>query len=131
MASAKYQRRIERGLARGLTRSQARGHPRPGERLVRAKRLATDDKLEAALKALRINGNQAMAAKSAGVSVERFRRFLRENRIAERQGRRWRITDPRPRQVVIISIRGERQITVSGFDASSLVMLHRDELIKE
>jgi hypothetical protein len=120
-----YDRRVTRGEALGLSRSQARGHARWGEKPVNSKQVVSDHKLERALRTLRVNGNQAKAAKAAGLSVERFRRFLRENQLAERHGRKWRMTDARPRQIEIISTRGERQITVPGFDAASLGMRHR------
>ncbi len=93
---AEYQRRIANALKRGLSRSQARGHAKAGEKPVRAKPVQSDARLEDALKLLRQTGNQSLAAKEAGVSAERFRRFLRSNGLAERQGRQWRITDNPP-----------------------------------
>lgn len=100
---AEYQRRIASAAKRGLSRAQARGHARSGEALIRSKPVKSDDRLEAALKALRRSGNQGRAAREAGVSPERFRRFLRESDLAERKGRDWRITDRRPRDMTVIS----------------------------
>jgi hypothetical protein len=124
---AEYRTRIARGQARGLSRSQARGHPRAGERTLRsrAKETKSDPKLEAALRELRATNNQTKAAKAAGVSTERFRRFLRDNKLATRKGRHWRITDNRERQVVVISEGRQLPITVGGFKRASLVMSHR------
>ena len=85
----------------------------------------SDAKLEAALRILRETNNQASAAKNAGVAPERFRRFLREQSLAHREGRRWTFTDQRPRLVLAITNGRERSITVAGFDAASLVMQHR------
>src|SRR4051812_34983769 len=91
---AEYQRRLKRAAARGLTRSQARGHARAGEAPIRANKISgNDERLETALKLLRNAKKQGLAARSAGVSPERFRRFLRENSLAQRRGRSWVITD--------------------------------------
>ena len=75
---AEYHGRLERGRARGLTRSQARGHARAQEASLNAKPIKSDERLERALRELRRTNNQAFAAKEAGISPERFRRFLRE-----------------------------------------------------
>jgi hypothetical protein len=97
---------------------------------VRPKALFKNERLEEALKSLRATGNQAKAAKEAGVSPERFRRFLRENNLAHREGRSWRLTDDRPRDVVAITTRGEQRIKIAGFEAASLVMSHRAAVIR-
>lgn len=123
--ATEYARRISRALLRGKSRAEARGHPRAGEAGSRRGPRMPDERLEAALKALRATGNQREAAKSAGVSVERFRRFVRENQLARRKGRTWEITDARPRSVLVITTRGELQLTVNGFEPASLAMLHR------
>jgi len=120
-----YRRRIERALAQGLSRSQARGHARSGESPLRRPRVASDERLEKALRILRETNSQSTAAKHAGVSPERFRRFLRGQELAHRNGRLWKFTDQRPRRVLVISNGGAREITVAGFDASSLAMRHR------
>jgi hypothetical protein len=115
-----YARRIARATARGLTRSQARGHARSGEAAIRPKPVKHDNKLEDALKLLRRSGNQARAAKEAGVSAERFRRFLRESSLAERRGRRWHVTDKRSRRMTVISGGEAREIMLRDFDQASL-----------
>ena len=117
---AEYQRRLARAVERGLSRSQARGHARSGEAPIRPKSLKSDDHLEAALKALRRTGKQTTAAKEAGVSPERLRRFLRENALAEWHGRQWRFSDQRPRRMTVISNGEAREHVLLGFDQASL-----------
>lgn len=118
---AEYARRIANAKKRGLSRSQARGHARPGEKPIRGSKISRGDEgLEAALKALRRTGTQSRAAKEAGVSVERFRRFLRENKIAKREGRKWLITDTVPREMLVISNGEARKRLLVGHDQTSL-----------
>lgn len=117
---AEYQRRIANAAKRGLSRSQGRGHARSGETPIRAKPIKSDDGLEAALKRLRTIGNQGRAAKDAGISVERFRRFLRSNSLAERRGKHWRITDNRPRRMTVISRGQAREVTLRDAEQASL-----------
>jgi len=117
-----YQRRIERGLKRGLSRSQARGHAKAGERPVRPKPTPKepDAGLEEALKLLRRTNNQSQAAREAGVSVERFRRFVKSHGLANYGGRSWSFSDNRPRDVPIYSDGRALTVTVPGFDAASM-----------
>jgi hypothetical protein len=117
---AEYQRRIANAAKRGLSRSQARGHARAGEASIKAAIVKSDDRLEAALKTLRAIGNQGRAAKAAGVSVERFRRFLQSNALASRQGRQWKFNDQRTRRMTVISEGDARQRTLRDFDQASL-----------
>jgi len=117
---AEYQRRIERAAARGLTRSQARGHARFDEVPIRARLERDRDSLEAALKALRQSGNQSDAARSAGISTERFRRFLRENSFAERRGTSWHFTDDRLREMQVISLGIAKPRMLRGYEQASL-----------
>lgn len=117
---AEYERRLAKAAARGLSRSQARGHARAGEAPIRKpKTIKSDEKLEAALKALRQTGNQASAAKEAGVAPERFRRFVRENSLAKRRGKRWHITDQRARRMTVLSNGEAREITLRDFEQAS------------
>jgi hypothetical protein len=67
-------------VPRGVTRSQARGHARAQEASLKAKPIKTDERLERALRERRRTNNQVAAAKEAGVSPERFRRFLYASR---------------------------------------------------
>lgn len=117
---AEYQRRLARAATRGLTRSQARGHARSGEAPIRPRPERDRDTLEAALKALRRSGIQSDAARTTGISTERFRRFLRENSLAERRGRSWVFADNRDREMPVISRGVEKIRTLRGFDQASL-----------
>jgi hypothetical protein len=121
---AEYRRRLERGRAHGLNRSQARGHARAGEAGLRTKPIRSDERLEKALRELRRTNNQAVAAKEAGVSPERFRRFLRDQKLAERKGRIWEITDKRPRAMTALTTRGELELKLRDYDTASLVGQH-------
>lgn len=122
---AEYQRRLKHAAARGLSRSQARGHARAGEAPLRRGRTSkSDDKLEAALKALRRTGKQSAAAKEVGVSPERLRRFLRENALAKRRGRTWQITDRRLRQMRVLTQGQSRMLTIRGFEHASVIGTH-------
>ena len=118
---AEYARRIARGKKRGLSRSQARGHARPGEEPVRGHKLSQNDvRLETALKAMRRTGTQVAAAKQAGVSAERLRRFLYENKLATRQGNQWQFSDDRIREMSVLSEGQMRRMRLRGFDEASL-----------
>lgn len=122
---AEYSRRLARAYAKGLSRSQARGHARAGEPPIRAPPAKpADPRLEEALKALRRIGSQSAAAKETGISPERLRKFLREEELAKREGRRWAFTDQRPRLMTAITTKGSREITVAGFDQASLIGKH-------
>lgn len=117
---AEYRRRIANAEKRGLSRSQARGHARPGESGVRPTRTRDDDRLEAALKTMRRTGSQSAAAKEHGISSERLRRYVREQGLAKRDGRRWQFTDMRPRQMRVISDGEFKVLNLHGFDQASL-----------
>lgn len=121
---AEYQRRITSAAKRGLSRSQARGHARAGEATIRSITVANDKRLEDALKLLRRTGNQGRAAKEFGISAERFRRFLRANGLAERQGRNWAITDNRTRHMTVITGSEARKMDLRDFAQSSLNSQH-------
>lgn len=124
---AEYEQRIKRGLSKGLTKSQARGHPRAGEAAAAAAAAAAgaaaattksrrkakpkkpssplhdDPRLEEGFRALRRGASLQKAAKNAGVSRERLRRFIGENDLADWRKRKWNVTDKRARKVPIIS----------------------------
>ncbi len=117
---AEYQRRIANAAKRGLSRSQARGHARAAETPLRPAPVKGDDRLEDALKLLRQTGNQGRAAREAGVSAERFRRFLRSNSLAERRGRQWHISDNRTRRMTVITEGEAREFTLRDFAQASL-----------
>lgn len=119
---AEYQRRIANAAKQGLSRSQARGHAKAGEAPIRAHntKAKSDDRLEAALKLLHRTGSQQKAAKEAGVSPERLRRFIRSNNLAKRSGRNWQITDGRQREMMVLTDGRREMLTLSGFEAASL-----------
>lgn len=117
---AEYERRIANAAKRGLSRSQARGHARAGEAHVKPRPVKSDERLEAALKLLRQTGHQGRAAKEAGVSAERFRRFLRSNSLAQRQGREWHVTDNRHRRMTVITGGESGELTLRDYEQSSL-----------
>jgi hypothetical protein len=123
--AAEYKRRIARGRSKGLTRAQARGHPAAGDTYIKRRARSPDARLEQALRTLRETNSINRAAKAAGVSRERFRRFIEEKRLAKRKDGRWRFTDRRPRTVLAITTSGEKEITVAGFNRASRVMQHR------
>ena len=117
---AEYARRIASASRRGLSRSQGRGHARSSEPSLRPKPIASDERLEAALRLLRQSGRQGKAAKEAGVAPERFRRFLRQNALADRKGRTWRITDSRPRRMTVLTAGESKELTLAGFSQASI-----------
>lgn len=120
---AEYARRIARGKARGLTRSQARGHPKAKERFASGKSATpkSTEELEAALSDLRAGNSLKQSAKDAGVSEERFRRFVKGNELASYGSGSWSFTDNRPRQVPMIKGSSQTAIIVPDFDTASQV----------
>ena len=80
---------------------------------------------EIALRHLRDGLSQRRSAQLAGISVGRFRTFVRKNKLAKRKGRRWIITDRRVREVAVIVDGEELLIKVRGFEPASLAMRHR------
>lgn len=118
---AEYQRRIARGLARGLSRSQARGHPRVSEGLISTghKRPEADDELFRAVKLLHHGKSQRAAAKSAGISADRLRRFTAGHKLAHWTGRKWSMTDKIPRRIKVLTKGTYKAVIVGGFDEAS------------
>lgn len=116
---AEYQRRIANAAKRGLSRSQARGHARADEKPVRSKAAQADPALERALRLMRKHETQGAAARGAGVSPERFRRFLRENDLASHKGGAWTFTDNRLREMASFTDGRAVQLKLRGFDPAS------------
>jgi hypothetical protein len=120
---AEYARRIKRGRAKGLSRSQARGHPGSRERLASqpAQAPTYSRQLEAGFQAIERGKTLSAAAKEIHVSPERLRRYLTEQRIAEKRGRRWMpLPDNGVRQMPLYT-RGEaRTVQVNRAQASDI-----------
>src|SRR5215218_5983900 len=91
--SPAYRRRVERGMERGLSRSQARGHPKVGE--TPASRRGAYRSEQKLLKGIRLVNHPGYtfqsAAREAGVSSERLRRYAHETGYAEKERGRWRV----------------------------------------
>lgn len=103
--AVEYRRRIQRGVARGLTRAQAAGHPKLGEPLAaNVGRLTKATKeINLAISNMRNGDSLRAAARDAGVSEQRLRRFLQRRNMAVRKGNQWHIHDLRPREVPVLS----------------------------
>ena len=116
--AAEYRRRLERGRERGLTDSQARGHPNRGEPLAsNAGRLPkSDDAINAAILQMQHGESLAGAARAAGVSNKRLRRYLTLHNLAVRKGRTWRIYDKRNRRVPLLTKGQLKGIIVRGYE---------------
>jgi hypothetical protein len=99
-----YQHRKERSLARGLSLARARGHISVKD-IKRAIPIVPDpnDAREKALQELKIGVSQKAAANKHGVSVERLRRYVRENTSASFKHKKWVIVDRRPALMLIAS----------------------------
>jgi hypothetical protein len=116
-----FARRKQRGRERGLSGPQMRGHPRAGERPLRPKsRPQTDPVFEKAFKRFRETGNATRSAKESGLGGETFRRRLYEMQLATRRGRKWVVTDNRPKPVVIYSEARRRELVAAGLEQASL-----------
>ncbi|MDR5726521.1 MAG: hypothetical protein RB191_03530 [Terriglobia bacterium] len=96
---SEYKRRLQRAAKRGLSKSQARGHPRTGERSLSAKAMAAleDARLQQGLRALRKGDSVAGAARSAGLSPERLRKYITDHKIGRKRGRKWELVEKRLR----------------------------------
>jgi hypothetical protein len=121
---AEYARRIARAVAKGFSKSQARGHPKPAEVVIGARRVAKpveDDRLQLALKVLRQEKSLTTAAREAKLSPERLRRYATEKNIIERRGRRWIVRHQLPRRMLLFFDGRAVQVVVGDFASASKV----------
>jgi hypothetical protein len=121
---AEYRRRIERGRAKGLSKSQARGHPRSGEKHSSARTSTPryDRRLEMGLKEMRRGKSLKASARSAHVAPERLRNYATQTGVVQKERRRWIVKDDhRPRQVQVFSGGRAHEITVAGYAEAELV----------
>lgn len=119
-----YQRRVQRALQRGLSRSQARGHPRAGETNVAKRAISQleDTRLQQGLRALNEGQSMTGAAKSAGLSTERLRKFVSDNKLARKRGQRWELIGRKVhRQWRIYSQHQQHLIVVSDPETNSVI----------
>lgn len=116
---------------RSRLQRRKRGHKSKPAALAARKRNAkrvkipSNDRFEIAFGFLREGRSQRRSAQIAGISVNRFSRFLRSNKLANFKNGRWLITDRREREVAVISEGREYIVKVRGFRAASLTMRHR------
>ncbi|MGC9953684.1 MAG: hypothetical protein ABSD21_05360 [Rhizomicrobium sp.] len=99
-----YANRVKRGLAKGHSLSRARGHISAAD-IRKSKPTIPDpnDPREKALQLMKAGATQKTAAKRTGVSVEKVRRYLKENTTAKLEGKKWVIMDRRPTLMLIAS----------------------------
>lgn len=118
---AEYQRRIARGKAKGLSLSQARGHPKAGEKPVRKPNPIPDTKIQISLRDLRKGHGLAHAAKQIRVSSERLRNQVVAEGFIEKARGRWVIRSDISRQMPIFHDGEELGIEVSNLDDISMI----------
>ena len=115
---AEYARRKARAVQLGRTLSQARGHPRAGERGVRP--LKFDPLLEAGLKAMRSGETLKAASQKLKVSRERLSGYAKAQAGAARVGRAWTFDDRRKRRVQFIENGEVIEFWVEGYEPARL-----------
>lgn len=99
-----YADRVKHGLAKGYSRARARGHARAGDvRNLKTGIPNPHDPREKALKLMKDGATQKAAAKKYNVSVEKLRRYVKENTTAKLSGKKWVIIDRRPEEMRIAS----------------------------
>ena len=116
---AEYQRRIANAEKRGLSRSQARGHARAGEATLKPKPSAIDAKLIDALAAFEQDNSITDAAKAAGISPERLRRFLQDEGLVSKAQRRWSFTSKPYCEMLVIANSGMTMVKLASFQQAS------------
>ena len=123
---AEYARRIELGLKRGHSKARARGHrPTPRDAGPTNDTPATK-RLELAYDAFRESRNLSKSAKAARVSPERFRLYLRANKLVRKRGGHWSLLpDNRVRELEMLTTQGWKAVIVRGFSLASEIGQHR------
>ena len=114
---SEYQQRVARGVAAGRSRSQARGACQIRRAPIKQAPARDTARLRRGVKTFLQHGSIPAAAKAAGVSAERLRRELYEQRIAQREGHR---VQRLIREIEHHLASLERTIKV-GFEAASLI----------
>ena len=119
------QRNFKRRVSPKRKRSSRRLDSTTQKRSTKLRKIPSDDRLETAYKFLREGRSKKRSAEIAGISVKRFSKFLRGNKLAQFKSGRWRITDRRVREITIISEGQALLVKVRGFGPASLAMRHR------
>ena len=117
---AEYQRRITSAKRRGLSRSQARGHAKAGEARLKSPPAINDAKLIDALAAFEQGKSVGQAAKAAGVSPERFSRYLQDQGLVTKAERRWRFVGKPHCEMLVISNGDMAMLKLASFEQASL-----------
>lgn len=117
---SEYAHRLAKAFAKGLSRTQARGHAKPGEAWIKPRRAKADTApLEAALKSLHSGGSLQRAARDNHISTERFKKYLADQGLARRVGRKWQITDSRRREMTVLSAGRAQNLILKDFENAS------------
>lgn len=120
-----YARRIELGRKRGYSKARARGHRSSQADIPTTRTPEFQDRLDRAYAAFRETRNLTRSAKAAKVSPERFRTYLRANKLVRKRGKAWSLlADNRIRQSDMLTQRGWSVVVFRGFDAASAIGSH-------
>jgi hypothetical protein len=84
-----------------------------------------DPALETAVRQMNQGASMTASARSSHVSVERLRRFISLQGLAERKGPRWVSRDARPRRLPVLTGGRLRILTVAGYQQARLVGEHQ------
>lgn len=125
---AEYQRRITNAAKRGLSRSQARGHARAGEKLLRPRERVSRDipaKVQAAIKRIQHGESLTAAAREARIAPERLRRYLYGHDLVKRTDRAWHFTDKLHREMNVTSNGEDRLVRFNILEQASLNGRHQ------
>jgi hypothetical protein len=115
-----YNRRISRALAKGHSRSQARGHPKSGEKHASGRTPTADTRLTEAVQKVKAGETLTAAAKAAHVSRERLRQAISEQGDYVRQGGRHRFVARRRNDLPLYSGGQTLRVVVDDANAAKL-----------